>query len=145
MTSQAGISLKFERTLNASPAAVYEVLSKAENIPKWYGPSDEFKIKVHTWDCRVGGKYRVEFNTPTGETHIVVGTFKELVPGAKMAYTWSWEGAPPMDTLVTFQLKAEGKGTHLAFVHEGFPAEEAREHHRQGWTGSLERLSRAVA
>lgn len=145
MTSDTGIKLEKQLTLNAPAAHVYKVLTQAEHISKWYGPSDEFKITVHKWDCKVGGKYRVEFNTPAGETHIVVGEFKELKPNAKVAYSWSWEGQPPMDTLVTFAIKAAGDKTELAFSHVGFPAEEVRDHHNQGWTGSLERLSRAVA
>jgi uncharacterized protein YndB with AHSA1/START domain len=139
-----GISLKYEKSLNAPAEHVYKVLTDAKHIPSWYGPADDFKIKVHKWEARVGGNYRVEFNTPTGETHIVVGQFKELVPNKKVAYTWSWEGQPPMDTLVTFAIRADGGKTQLTFTHEGFPSDEVRGHHEHGWMGSLERLTRAV-
>jgi uncharacterized protein YndB with AHSA1/START domain len=49
-----------------------------------------------------------------------------------------------MDTLVTFDLSADGESTRLLLTHEGFPADEARDHHNQGWTGSLERLARVA-
>lgn len=145
MTTTTGIHLKFERSLDAPVEHVYKVLTASDSIAKWYGPSDDFKVTVHQWDARLGGNYRVEFNTPGGETHIVVGVFKELVRNEKVAYTWSWEGQPPMDTLVTFTIRPDGQKTKLTLIHDGFPAEEVRAHHEQGWTGSLERLTRAVA
>ena len=145
MTTATGIHLKFERSLDAPVEHVYKVLTESGYISQWYGPSDDFKVTVHRWDARVGGSYRVEFNTPAGETHIVVGEFKELRKNSRVAYTWSWEGQPPLDTLVTFTIRAEGEKTRLTLVHDGFPADEVRAHHEQGWTGSMERLARAVA
>lgn len=145
MTTDTGIKIEKQQTLNAPVDHVYKVLTQAEHIPNWYGPSDDFKITVHQWECKVGGKYRVEFNTPDGTTHIVVGEFKELVPNSRIAYTWDWEGQPVMNSLVTFEIEADGAKTALNFSHIGFPAEEVRDHHNHGWTGSLERLSRAVA
>lgn len=144
MAAAGGIQLNFERKLDAPVAHVYKVLTGTEFISRWFGPSDEFKVTVHQWDARIGGSYRVEFNTPAGETHIVIGTFKELVPNQKVAYTWTWEGRPAMDSLVTFTIRADGNKTLLTLVHGGFPAEEVRDHHQQGWAGSMERLSRAV-
>jgi uncharacterized protein YndB with AHSA1/START domain len=137
-------NVKMERSLNAPADHVYKVLTDARHIPNWYGPSDDFKVTVHKWEPKVGGKYRVEFNAPDGETNIVVGEFKELVPGKKVAYTWTWEGRPVIDTLVTIVLKPNGKKTDLTLTHEGFPSDDMADHHNQGWTGSMERLMRAV-
>lgn len=144
MTNQSGIRLKFDRTLDASVETVYEALTAKHAIRKWFGPRDDFEITVHAWDCRVGGRYEVEFKTPTGEVHTCYGEFKELVPMKKVSYTWSWKEQPPMDTLVSFVLEANGAKTDLTMTHEGFPAEDVRAHHEQGWTGSIERLLRFV-
>jgi len=144
MTNKTGIKLDIERTLNASIDHVFDVLTKAEHIGNWYGPSDEMEIVVHEWNCQVGGKYRVEFTTPTGETHIAYGEFKEITPHERLAYTWSWENQPAMESLVTFRLKADREKTTLTLVHEGFPTEETCEHHKMGWTASLERFVRVV-
>jgi uncharacterized protein YndB with AHSA1/START domain len=145
MSTRTGIQLKLERTFDASLEHVYDVLTKADHIGNWFGPSDDFKITVHEWNASVGGRYRVEFNTPSGETHIVVGEFKELVINTKIAYSWSWEGKPPMDSLVTFEITKVGEKTALSFTHEGFPSDDSRDHHTQGWTGSLERFTRALS
>ena len=84
-------------------------------------------------------------HAPDGKTHSCHGTFKEVAAQQRLSYSWSWEGAPPMDTLVVFELAREGERTRLKFRHIGFPNEEARANHEQGWTGSLERLARHVA
>ena len=144
MTSQTGTELRMERSLKARPEAVYAALTSREAIGRWFGPSDDFDVTVHEWDCQLGGRYRVEFNTPTGETHTIVGEFKAIVPNRRVADTWSWEGQPPMDTLVTFQIEGAGDRTNLLFTHEGFPSEDVRDHHETGWMGSMLRLEREV-
>ena len=144
MTNDTELRIDMERTLDAAVERVFAVLTGAEHIAQWFGPSDDYKIKVHEWDCRVGGKYRVAFHTSPDEVHTVVGEFREITPNQRVSYTWSWEGQPPMDTLVTFDVEADGKQTHLKLTHEGLPLEELRQHHSQGWSGSLERLTRAI-
>lgn len=140
-----GYELKLERTLHAPVDRVWAALTEADQITQWYGPGDEFRIEVLEWDCRVGGKYRVAMHHKDGQVHTCFGVFEALEPNQRIAYSWSWEGQPPMDTLVTFALSVDGDRTRLDFTHSGFPAEEAREQHRMGWNGSLERLASVVA
>lgn len=137
--------LNLERTLEAPVDRVWAALTDAGQIARWYGPGEEFRIEVLEWDCRVGGRYRVAMHHPDGQTHTCFGVFKQIEPNQRISYTWAWEGQPPMDTVVTFALTADGEGTRLEFTHAGFPAEEVRDQHRMGWSGSLERLAAAVA
>jgi len=140
----ATYELQLERTLAAAPQRVWKALTDAQQISLWYGPSDEYRIEVHAWDCRVGGKYRVSMHHKGGNVHSVAGEFREISDGKRLSYTWAWEGAPPMNTLVTFEIKPEGKGTRLHFLHTGLPDENSRNQHNQGWTGSMDRLAKAV-
>ena len=135
MTEASEVSLEFERTFNA--------LTSESAVAQWFGPSDDFKVTVHTWDCQVGGSYRVQFDTPDGE-HICVGEFREIETHTRLSYTWTWEGQPPMDTLVSFAVEARGDKTQLRMSHAGFPAPDVRDHHQQGWAGSMERFVRVV-
>ena len=137
--------LTLEHVLAAPVAQVWKALTDGEQIPKWYGASDDFKVDVLQWNCRAGGTYRVAMHAPDGKTHTCHGTFNEVAAQQRLSYSWSGEGAPPMDTLVVFELAREGERTRLKFRHTGFPSEEARANHEQGWTGSLERLARHVA
>jgi uncharacterized protein YndB with AHSA1/START domain len=145
MARESGSSLKFEQTFDASVDRVFDALTTEAAIAKWFGPSDEFQVTVHEWDCKVGDNYRVQFDTPNGEQHICIGEFREIVSGEKLSYTWAWENQPPMDTLVSFVLAADGDQTRLSMTHGGFPADEVRDHHEMGWAGSMDRLGRVLA
>lgn len=140
MTSQTGTELRLERRLKAPAEAVFAALTSDAAVARWFGPSDDFEVKVHEWDCRLGGRYRVEFVTPSGEHHIVMGEFNALEPNRTVAYTWSWEGQPPIETVVTFRIEGGEVESRLRFSHEGFPGEEMRDHHLTGWSGSMDRL-----
>lgn len=137
--------LEFERDLRASRLKVWEALTRGEEITRWFGPSDDFRIEVLEWDCRPAGSYRVAMHAPDGSTYTCFGTFREVDAPKRLSYTWSWEGQPPMDTLVAFELAGDGDSTKLRFSHTGFSSAEAREQHRMGWTGSLDRLARSIS
>jgi uncharacterized protein YndB with AHSA1/START domain len=143
--TREGLTLKLNRTLDAPVADVFSALTTADRITRWYGPSDDYKVEVHEWDLKVGGTYRISLNHKDGNVHTVHGTFREILEGEKLSYTWSWEGQPPLDSLVTFRLREVQGKTDLTFTHEGFPDAELRDKHEMGWTGSLERLARAIA
>jgi len=143
--TREGLTLKLTRTLDAPVAAVFSALTAADKIARWYGPSDDYEVVVHAWDLRVGGNYRVSLTHKDGAVHTVCCTFREILEGEKISYTWSWEGQPPMDSLVTFQLREARGKTDLDFTHEGLSNADLRDKHEMGWTGSLERLARAVA
>jgi uncharacterized protein YndB with AHSA1/START domain len=145
MSTPKTYELKLEKTLNAPVAKVWKALTEGVQIPAWYGPMDEFRVEVHQWDCKPGGKYRVAMHAPDGNVYTCIGEFKEIKPTQRLSYTWSWEGQDPMDTLVTFELKPQGQQTALKFLHTGFPSEQERDNHNQGWSGSLERLAKTVA
>ncbi len=137
--------LNLEQTLEAPIRRVWKALTSGEEIALWYGPSDAFRIEVLEWDCRVGGGYRVAMHDPAGSTHTCFGLFRTVDPPRRLAYTWSWEGQPAMDSLVAFDLTEDGSVTKLRFSHAGFPSDEVRDQHETGWTGSLERLSRLLS
>lgn len=137
--------LKLERSLRAPIQKVWRALTRGEEIARWFGPSDEFRIEVLEWDCRSGGEYRVVMHDPDGKAYTCFGAFRDVEEPRRLTYTWSWEGQSPMDTLVAFELAEDGSATRLSFRHTGFPSDEARDQHEQGWTGSLERLSRLIA
>ena len=145
MPEQSATEIHLQRSFHAPPGRVFDALTKPASVPSWLGPSDAYRVTVHAWDCKPGGKLRVEFVTPEKVTHIVVGVFKEVTPHTRLAFSWTWEGQPVIDSIVTFTLRPEGKGTALVLTHTGFPGTDMRNHHNEGWLGTLDRLSRALA
>ena len=63
----------------------------------------------------------------------IVGRTVELVPNQRIVQAWrvvTWpEG---VYSIVKFELKAQGSGTHLVFDHTGFP-EGLHDHLAEGW------------
>jgi uncharacterized protein YndB with AHSA1/START domain len=96
-------------------------------------------------DVRVGGRFRIVFRMASGEEHDVRGVYREVAPNEKLVFTWSWRTMPERESLVRIELQPDGAGTLLTLTHEQFFDEAARDSHRQGWTGALEKLARLFA
>lgn len=68
-------------------------------------------------DARPGGALRVNV---TGDG-FDAGSFEEVVPGRRIAFTWGWEApghpVPPGSSRVEIELIPEGHGTRLRLTH----------------------------
>jgi uncharacterized protein YndB with AHSA1/START domain len=134
-------SLTLKRRLNAPPAKVYGAWTEPEKIAHWFGPSQTVPGSVRAeLDVRVGGRFRVSFKTEDGEHHEVGGVYREVVPNEKLVFSWAWHTTPERESLVTVLTKNDGDGTLLTLTHEQFFDEAARDGHKQGWTGTLDKL-----
>jgi uncharacterized protein YndB with AHSA1/START domain len=49
------------------------------------------------------------------------------------------------ESLVTVLLRPVGEGTELTLIHERFFDEAARDRHREGWSGTLDKLEALFA
>jgi uncharacterized protein YndB with AHSA1/START domain len=74
------------------------------------------------------------------EEHFVSGTYREIVPGEKLVFTWAWRSTPERESLVTVLVRPAEGGTELTLKHEQFFDDTARDMHRQGWEGALDKL-----
>jgi uncharacterized protein YndB with AHSA1/START domain len=137
-------SLTIKRRLNAPPAKVFAAWTDPEKVKGWMGPGE---VKVLAVECepRTGGRYRWLMRAPSGEDHDVSGVYREFVPGRKLVFTWAWKSTPERKSLVTVDLKPDGDGTLLTLTHEQFFDEDARNRHRQGWEGAMDKLATFVA
>ena len=84
----------------------------------------------------VGGHYRLFMDTSeyTGRNE---GKFLRVEPGARLTYTWEWNGDGEVSTIdVTFS--ASEKGTQVKLVHEGFSSVEGKQNHSTGWDSYME-------
>jgi uncharacterized protein YndB with AHSA1/START domain len=119
-----------ERTFNAPVARVWEALTDVDEMRQWYFDLKEFKPERG---------FEFEFSVEhQGMTYHHLCKVTEVIPQKKLAYTWRYKGEPG-DSLVTFELFAEGDRTRLKLTHEGietFPktAASARKNFEAGWT-----------
>ena len=136
-------SLTLKRHYNAPPAKVFAAWTDPEKLARWFGPEGVTRVEAKI-DLRVGGPFQIKALTPTDE-HNVGGVYREVVQNAKLVFTWAWKSTPERQSLVTVLFSPDGDGTLLTLTHEQFFDDEARDRHRQGWTGALDKLARMLA
>lgn len=96
-------------------------------------------------DVQAGGRYHIAFKTPDGEEHDVSGVYQEVVENRKMVFSWAWKSTPERVSRVTVELRPEGGGCELRFLHEKFFNQEACDNHLRGWTATFAKLDAALA
>ena len=139
-------SVTLKRRLAAPPEKVYAAWTNPAQLAQWFGPSQTIEGSVQAeMDVRVGGRFRACFKTDDGEYHEVSGVYREVVPDQKLVFTWAWYTTPERESLVTVFIRGEGEGSMLTLTHEQFFDEAARDGHKRGWTGTLDKLERYLA
>ena len=123
--------LIIEKTYNAPIDRVWRALTDPEQMKQWYFDLPGFKAEV-------GYEFSFVVSNDKHEwSHLCKVT--EVKPKKLIAYTWRYDGYGG-DSLVRFELFAEGGKTRLVLTHSGlhtFPADvEAlkRENFVAGWT-----------
>ena len=135
--------LVIERRYPVAPEKVWRAWTDPQAISRWWGPGGGEKVSLAELDLRVGGRYRIIFGGADGNAHEVQGVYKEIVPGRRLVFTWTWpRTTPERESLVTITLTQVGQGTELAFRHEQFFDQAARDGHQRGWGYSFANLKR---
>ena len=140
---------KIEREIeiNASPATVFEVITKPEHLTEWW--PDEAVV-----DPTPGAVGELVFgDRASGEAQIPQITVVEAEPPRLFSFRWVYpEGEDAHEgnsLLVTFELVPSGAGTVLTFVETGFremgwdaaTLEATYNDHVDGWSHFLPRLA----
>ena len=141
MTDSADRRCRVRRAIPAPPEAVFRAWTEPDLIRQWSCPPGG-TIRESQVDLVPGGPYRLLIEAEEGTLHTVFGVYREIDAPNRLVYTWDWEEPESAvgETLVTVEFLADGASTEVVVAHEGFPAAEAAEGHRLGWTWSLERL-----
>ncbi|MDE2878132.1 SRPBCC domain-containing protein [Candidatus Palauibacter soopunensis] len=141
MTASADRECRVTRVIPAPLEAVFRAWTEPELIRQWSCPPGA-TIRDSQVDLVPGGPYRLLIEAEAGTQHTAFGVYREVDAPNRLVYTWDWEEPESAvgETLVTVEFIADGASTEVVVAHEGFPAAEAAEGHRLGWTWSLERL-----
>ncbi|MBC5811191.1 MAG: SRPBCC domain-containing protein [Candidatus Eremiobacteraeota bacterium] len=146
-TSATLPALVIRRTFDVPRERLWAAWTDPAQMTQWMGPSD-FTIPNIEFDPRVGGRYRFTMRAPDGEGYVVGGEYREIVPPAKLVYTWQWEEDPPEVgdvTLVTVEFHDRGGKTELVLTHDQFAKADSRDRHEDGWNRTFDKLAAYVA
>ena len=127
--------IKKEIVINAPVAKVWEHITDSKKIAGWFMPND--------FEARVGKEFSIECKNKTEEGKIS-GVVKEIVPQQKLVYSFKSK-VTKIETLVTFTLAKEGKGTRLTLIHSGWDRlppdqQDVADLFDGGWGGFLKSL-----
>jgi uncharacterized protein YndB with AHSA1/START domain len=136
-------SLNLQRRYPVAPEKVWRAWTDPQALKQWWGPGGPEAVSLVQLDVRVGGRFRILFGGPRGDDHEVQGTYREVVPSRRLAFTWTWpRTTPERESLVTITFNAVGGGTELDFVHAQHFDEKVRDGHLQGWSEAFVKLDR---
>jgi uncharacterized protein YndB with AHSA1/START domain len=111
------------RTVNGPARTVFEAFTRAELLRRWWVPrSMGMTLLSCEVDARVGGRYRLVFDYGGPEPAAFFGTYVEVDPYSRLAWTNEEGGEDGPVTTVTFE---ERGGRTLVVVHERYPSKEA--------------------
>ncbi len=105
--------IEIDQFVPHAPASVWRALTDAGLMARWLMPN--------TFEARVGHRFTFHTQPREGFDGIVNCEVLELAPERRMR--WSWRGGD-LDSTVTWTLAAEGKGTRLFLLHDGFDPED---------------------
>jgi uncharacterized protein YndB with AHSA1/START domain len=139
-------TLQIRRTFSAPRERVFRAFTDAREFALWFHPTTDHTTVITQLDLKVGGKYSLEMHHKGGNVHKLSGTYQQIKPPEKLAFTWKWATNPgSTETLVVLEFHDLGNATEIVMTHGQFPDTETREKHNQGWTGCLEQLANYLA
>ncbi|MEO7151332.1 MAG: SRPBCC family protein [Burkholderiaceae bacterium] len=138
-------TVRLHRVLRTPPEKLYRAFLDADAMARWLPPHG-FLCKVHHFEPRVGGTFRMSFlNFSSGHAHSFGGEYLELVPNQLIRYTDRFDDPNlPGEMRVTVNLKPVSCGTDLSIVQEGIPEAIPVEMCDLGWQESLAQLAHLV-
>lgn len=131
---------RLERELPLSPEQVWPYLASAEGLERWCCPNPDLELTVIS-EPREGGELFVNF----GGQWIARGRYLEAEEPSRLSTTWEWEHEPGAESVLAYELHAEGAATRLVLTHSGFGSQEEADNHEGSWATCLDRLEAGLA
>lgn len=127
VTTPSDCEIRMTRLFDAPRALVFEAMTKPEHIKHWWGNLGEgYSVPVCEVDLRVGGKWRFVNRTPSGESAVFYGEYREVAPPDRVVFTEFFEPFPDTESVVTATLTEENGKTRMTAT-VAYPSREVRD------------------
>jgi uncharacterized protein YndB with AHSA1/START domain len=138
--------LRLVRTFDAPRERVFAAWAQQEQFVQWMCPPG-VAIDECVIDVRPGGAWRIKgHHGPDNRIFASSGRYLEIEKPARLVFTWAhhadgdYEKPRGHETTVRIELRALGDRTELTLIHGPFADGPSLENHREGWTGSFDKL-----
>lgn len=81
------------REFDAPRDRVFDAFTDGEQISQWWGPRNTETI-VDKLEAKTGGDWRFVHRNEDGSETVFRGTFREVTPPERIAWTFEWDGMP---------------------------------------------------
>ena len=139
--------LVITRTFEAPRRLGFKMWTEPEHLVRWWGPRG-FATISSRMNVRPGGIWSRSMRAPDGRIIRKSGVYREIVAPERLVLTYvtdDAEGNSGPETLVTVTFTDLGGKTRLTLHQVAFQSVVARDDHRRGWTGALERLAKHLS
>ena len=143
MATDKPVELRIVRTFDAPRELVWKAWTDEYHGRQW-GPKG-FTFTEHFMDLRPGGEWYAVMESTDGRRLRQHGIVQEVVPPARLAFTFIWDEDPDEPMLVEVDLVERGARTEMRFRQSGFTSTESRDGHNEGWSEAFDALERVVA
>ena len=154
--STRGEATPVSRIIKAPRPKVYHAFLDPEAVAVWLAP-DTMQVRVHTFDPREGGPFRISltYQNPedaargktAGDTDTYHGRFVKLVPDELIVEAIEFESPDPDfagEMRMTVRLADADGGTEVSLMYENVPAGIRAEDNEAGSRQSLQKLAALV-
>ncbi|HZP77998.1 MAG TPA: SRPBCC domain-containing protein [Pseudolabrys sp.] len=142
-SSTAPRELVVTRFFDAPRELVFKMWTDPAHARHWWGPRD-YPVTQLSLDARPGGKWRgCLTSTQDGRALWQHGVFREVVPPARLVFTFVWEeeGERGTETVVTVTFTEENGKTRMVMWQTPFQSAPERDGHGFGWASTFNRLT----
>jgi uncharacterized protein YndB with AHSA1/START domain len=149
-------STRTSRVIKATREALYRVFTDPVALAVWLAPG-EMTGKIHEFDARVGGGYRMSLFYPSSERVYrgktseredrFTARFVELIPPSRIVEAISFDSVDPAflgEMTMTITFEERDGGTEVTILFENIPPGIRPEDNEAGSRSSLEKLARYV-
>ena len=140
-----GNTVRLHRVFATKPEKLFRAFLDADAMAKWLPPYG-FTCKVHHFEPKVGGTFKMSFtNFTTNTGHSFGGEYLEIVPNERIRYTDRFDDPNlPGVIEVIVNLKAVSVGTEVHIEQKNLPTVIPVEACYLGWQQSLAQLALVV-
>jgi uncharacterized protein YndB with AHSA1/START domain len=137
--------VRIERLLDTTPETAFDRWVDPVFMSRWYAPQEGWVAEAAS-DARVGGAWSATFGPAGGERWREHGVYTEVDRPHRLEYTciFTFPDGRSFETRVTVTFEARDGKTLLTLVDAGFPSEEMRNAHQNGWPGFIDAFERTL-